>query len=293
VKKKILVTGSAGFIGGELVQRLLKEGHEVIGLDILKNSELPIDQYVVDLRAKQILDEDLWKEIEYVFHLAAVANINFAREHPDETFAINTLGTYNMAKNCLKYKIPLLYVSTCAVYGATKDIPRTELSLPEPTEIYAQTKFAAETFAKMPIQWVIPRFSTVYGPTMRSALATHIFLTKAVNSEKITLSGDGKQRRTWIYIDDLIEATYKIYDGKIFNEIINLGANESPSVKDLARWCYQVVHGETTRIPIEYGPARPGEVDEVISIEKAKRLLHWIPQYKLKAGLKKVYKEWK
>jgi len=288
----ILITGASGFIGKELAKALIKKGHEIVNLDVVKSEGLEVEEYIVDISDPKIIDHPIWKKVDYVYHLAAIANLNIAREKPDLAFEINARGTYHIARACEKNNLPLCYISTCATYGSTKDIPRTEKTLPEPTEIYAQAKFAGEVFAHIPPKWVILRFSTVLGTTMRAALATHIFLTKAMNKETIEISGDGSQRRTWINIKDLIEAVVKVYEKQIFYEVINLGGPDSPSVRNLAEICFEVTQGKNFKPLIKYVPARPGEVDEVVSSEKAKKLLDWKPKYTLKKGLEEIYKEW-
>lgn len=293
---KILLTGSNGFIGGELVSALRKKYPEtlIIGLDINMSDKFS-HSIKADITSKDLIEHPVWKEVDYIYHLAALANLDIARRLKQLCFRVNTYGTFNIARIARRYKIPMCYISTADIYGNSKDVPYTEETLPSPTEIYATTKLTGEYFVKTLVpKWCILRYATVISPNMRKELVTYIFLNKAINNESITIHGKGTQKRTWIFIDDLVEATIKVMDLGIFNEIINIAGKESISVSELGKLSYEVVHGEGCDYKIDFLPEREGQIfNKLISIEKAKKLLNWYPKIDIKEALDKCYRSWK
>jgi len=294
--RRILVTGSSGFIGSKLVQKLLSMEHEVIGLDIVRSicDDENFKHFSVDFTDKNELLSlfDLVKP-DVCYHVGAIADLNFARKHPAKTVEVNVMGTANLVEACKKHDILLNYVSTCCVYGNTTQHPTTEDAPKNPTEIYGQTKLAGECILLgyhqlygMPFNIVRP--STVYGEGMRPALAVYIFLTKAMKGEIIPIHGTGKQTRSFIYIDDLIDGMVKVLE-RSRNQVINLAGAQEISVIQLAHKCYEVCEREPN---FEFVEDRKGQVmKEQISIEKAKNLFSWRPIVDFDIGLKKTL-EW-
>jgi nucleoside-diphosphate-sugar epimerase len=304
---RILVTGSAGFIGRSLCRKLLEENHFVFGLDVI---ETPIKhQYfkslIGDITDSRYIDPDYgasdwWSEIDFVFHLAAMANVDEIRTQREKAFKVNLLGTFNIVEACRKNDIPMAIASTACVYGHTKQHPSTEDGETLPVDWYGVTKRAGEEIVKGLLKrWLILRFGTTYGPEMRPALCTYIFLDQAIKKQKFTIRGSGEQTRNWIYIDDLIDGCIKAMDWRMSsasgqNGIFNLTGTESFSVRDLATICSIMVNGGLLfEENIEYSPERPDDVFiENISNEKARKLLIWNPKTELYEGMKKIYEEW-
>lgn len=283
-KQMVLVTGGNGFIGKHLVDCLKKEGHQVEIFDI-KNGNDICDFKQVD---KAIKNKDV------AFHLAAVADINWARKHPYETMKINIGGTANIVEACRKYKVFLYYVSTCCVYGSQKKYPIDENVLLNPTEIYAHSKFAGEHiilgYAKMyNFKYNITRLATTYGPGMRPALGVYIFFNQALNNKPITVHGDGRQTRNLTYIDDIIDGMLAVFHSKVKNEIININSEEEVSALKMAKMIKRMTNNQS---PIVFIDQRYGQIfREAISAKKAKKLLGWQAKTSFKEGLEKTY-EW-
>lgn len=286
---RILVTGSSGFIGKSLVRKLISKGYEVIGLDLYTTDDIDFEQITGDITSEDIINNPIWKKIDYVYHLAAMANLDIAREFPNDCVTVNVIGTNNIVRACNMNNIPLCYISTCCCYGSTDTHPTTETSLTNPTEIYGATKLMAEYSVKLLKNWTILRIGTVIGPEMREALVTHIFLTQAMNNIPITIKGSGEQTRTWVYVEDLVEGISRVVDYNIDKEIINLAGFESVTVKQVADYCQKIVN-DTTEYEIDYLPERYGDTfHEEICISKAHELLHWKPKYSVYNGLKTSY----
>lgn len=293
----ILVTGSSGFIGAHLVKKLVGLEETVIGCDLVipHFSHEKFKNFTYDFTSPRL--EHLFKayNFECCYHLGAIANLNYAREHLHETVKVNVLGTANLVRFCDKYDVPLNYMSTCCVYGNTTEHPTTEEAPTRPTEIYGCTKLAGEQILRgyhhlTGLKHNIIRSSTVYGPGMRSALAIYIFLDKALKNQPIPIHGTGKQTRTFIYIKDLIDGVVKLRN-KFFNSPTNFAGKETLSVLQITKKCLQLTK---TKSKLTFMKDRPGQVMcENISSSKAEHLLSWKPKTRIDSGLQLTLKSLK
>lgn len=281
---KILVTGSAGFIGARTVEKLKERGHEIIPYDVVTGQNLMNFQQL----SKAI------QECDEVLHIAAAADLNWIKEHPYDGVILNIAATHNVAHLCAKYKKRMIYASTVCVYGNQKEHPETEETLPNPSELYACSKYAAEWVVRgygynygMP--WTILRFATIYGEGMREALGAHIFFTQAMKGEPITVHGDGKQERTLTYIDDLVDGIVKATENKegSKNDVFNLTAEEPISANKMAEDIKEITGSKSEIVNI---PQRANQtIKEEISAKKALSKFGWKANTSWDDGLKKTY----
>ncbi len=284
MSKKILVTGGKGFLGKRLVRNLINNNYSVATFDLADGQDITNYEQV----ANEVKKNDI------VVHLAAVADLNYAREHPKETMDVNILGTINVLEACRVYNKSLIFASTCCVYGNPDTHPADENTCPKPTEIYAHSKLAGEHlilgYAKhFGMKYNILRLATFYGPEMRPALAPYIFLKKAMKGEIIEIHGDGKQTRTFTYVDDIVDGIVAVLEKDVWNEIINITTEEEISVLDLARLCMEITGNN---VELKFVEDRPGQIyKEEILARKAERLLGWKAKVSMKEGLKRTY-EW-
>jgi len=278
-----LVTGGNGFIGAALVKRLRRAGYKVSIFDLPKHDICKYDQ--VDKAVKKV---------DIVYHLAAVADLNYAREHPQETFDVNITGTNNVALACAKHDVLLNFTSTCCIYGNQKKHPSNEKSLPNPTEIYACSKMAGEYIvlglAKLfGLRYNIMRIATTYGPGMRPALAVYIFLDKALKNKPIQIHGSGRQTRTFTYIDDEVEGMARFVESGVQNRIINITTEEEISILACAEKSLELCGKNKNKI--NFTEDRPGQIfKEHITARRARRLLNWEAKISMDEGLKRTLK---
>jgi len=291
---KILVTGSAGFIGARLCERLRQEGYFVRGFDRISIQEEYCHENIVgDLTEPEQVDSAV-SGTNAVFHLAAVANVNYAREHSLETVKVNVLGTSNVCEACKKYDVPIYYASTCCVYGNTSIHPTHEEAPLKPTEIYGCTKLAGEYVVLgynrlFGVPFNIMRYSTVYGKGMRKELAVFIFLEKAIRGESIPIDGSGKQTRSFIYVDDLIEANVLLLKSGVMNEIFNIAGKEEVSVLEVAEEALKLIGDKNNKL--FFREDRLGQVmREKIDISKIKKIVGWEPKVRFKLGVLNTFK---
>jgi nucleoside-diphosphate-sugar epimerase len=284
MNQKILVTGGKGFLGKRLIPVLIKKGYKVKSFDIVDSQDITKPQQI----------ERAIKNCDIVMHLAAVADLNYAREHPKETMDVNILGTINVLEGCRKYKKDLIFASTCCVYGNPDTHPVDENTFPKPTEIYAHSKLAGEHlilgYSKhFGIRYNILRLATFYGPEMRPALAPYVFLSRVMKGEPIEIHGTGKQTRTFTYVDDIVDGIVAVLKSGVWNEIINITTEEETSVLKLAKLAMKIVG---RKVPLKFVADRPGQIKkEQILARKAKKLLGWEAKISMEEGLRLTY-EW-
>lgn len=287
---RILVTGGRGFIGSRLVEKLREAGHEVYTYDIVDNQDL--------LNLGQL--EMAIGNVEVVFHVAAQADLTQMSQSPQagrDGVMRNVEATHNVAYLCAKYDKWLIYASTLCVYGNQKSHPSTEdETLPNPSELYACSKYAGEWLVKgygynYGMRWTIQRYATIYGPGMRPALGMHIFLRQALQEQPITVHGDGEQVRTLTYIDDLVEGIMAPLQKpeSAFSQVFNITADEEISANKMAKDIKTVTK---TKSEITHIEQRANQTfKESVSNGKIKKLLGWKPKTKWSEGVAKTH-EW-
>jgi UDP-glucose 4-epimerase len=280
---KILITGGKGFIGRHLVARLTSMGLDTESFDIVDGDDLKcLNQLRKKIHGKAV-----------VFHLAAVADLNWARKFPLKTMDINLQGTWNVAQACVESGAGLYFTSTMCVYGNQKVHPSTEETLPSPSEIYACSKLAGESIVTgfhhtYGLQYNIMRFATIYGEGTRPALATHIFLGQAMRGEPITIHGDGTQTRTLTHVDDLIDAILALYQSGKMNDVWNMSTTEEVSVLQMAQDAKRLTRSKS---PVVFIPQRVGQTHkESISADKMLRETGWQAKISWNDGIERMYK---
>lgn len=282
MKKNILITGGNGYVGAKLKLALEKEGHNVESFDLPKN--------ILNM-------EELEKAIErmdIVFHLAALAELNYTDAHPQETFEVNIIGTNNVAKVCAEKGAVLNFVSTACSYGNPLEVPSIEDSLVNPSDTYAMSKMAGEYIVKLwglseGLKYNILKWGTIYGQStnkdMRGDMCIQKFMEAAVKKQPIEITGNGRQNRCFIHLDDLTRALVLLVERGITGETINLTGNESISINDIAD--YALEFGATGKSYI--AERKDDFMDQNISIKKAKELLNWEPKIKFADGVASFY----
>lgn len=313
----IFITGSAGFIGSNLSEYLLKENHEVIGIDNfndfydpeLKRKNVKSTQKVAseckgsyqlyegDIRDPDKID-DIFKKhnIDVIVHLAAMAGVRPSIQKPYLYEDVNCTGTLVLLEKSKEYNMKnFILGSSSSVYGLNKKVPFSEDDLVNlPYSPYAQTKRANELQAQVyhqlyDINFACLRFFTVYGPRQRPDLAIRKFTQKIYNGEPIQIYGDGSYQRDFTYVDDIIDGIVKsiswISDGKKKFDIFNLGESDTTSVNELIDLIEKASGKEVIR---DYQDAVAGDVPITYAdISKSKEVLGYNPQTKIEEGIKK------
>jgi len=297
---KYAVTGGAGFIGSHLVKNLVERGNEVIVIDNLNTGKKEniekiskkIDFFEIDIRDFSAV-EDILKNIDGIFHEAALASVQDSFRIPDEFFEVNVNGTENIFKIGKKLGIKIVYASSSSVYGNPIRIPIKESDGKNPFNPYAKTKLEgdklAEKYAKNGLKVIGLRYFNVFGPRQSKEYAgvIKLFLERIQQGLSPLINGDGLQVRDFVYVDDVVNANILAMESNIDSEFFNIGTNSIISVLDLANI---IIKFSGLKLKPIHQPAVPGDVKATqADITKAKMMLKWKPTTDLKDWLKSTY----
>lgn len=299
---RALVTGAAGFVGSHLVERLMRDGVDVVALDCMtpyydlgqKRSN------VADLidAGIEILDTDLTTDdlapvlngVEVVFHQAGQPGVRASWDAFDSYVEHNVLATERLLRAARDAGVGrLVYASSSSVYGDADRYPTRETDLPKPKSPYGVTKLAAEHLVSLfarnfGLPTVALRYFTVFGPRQRPDMAMHRLVHSAITGDPFPLFGTGEQIRDFTYVDDVVEANIKAATAAIESEaVFNIAGGGSVTLSEVIA----IVERLTGRqIPIERTAAQKGDVHRTGgSIERAATVLEWTPQVSVEEGL--------
>ena len=297
---KAIVTGGAGFIGSHMVEFLLKKGFDVIVIDNMSNGQLDNVELFKDnphytflkIDLSKEFDDSYFKDIDYVFHMAALADIVPSIEEPLKYHESNVTATVKILEACRKYNIKkLIYSASSSCYGIPDNYPTDENAEIKPQYPYAFTKYVGEQYAlfwgrlyKVPV--ISLRYFNVFGTRARTndtyGAVFKVFLSQKLHNQPLTIVGDGTQTRDFIYVTDVVRANLMVAESDLNNEILNVGTGKPQSINYLA----ELIGGPTVNIP-----KRPGEPDSTnADITKIKKLLNWEPEVSFEEGVKIMLK---
>ena len=296
---KTLVTGGCGFIGSHLAEQLLLQGHEVTILDNLSCGRLAnIASFehhpMLRVVTADIVDRgqivEAFTDIDWVFHLAGIADIVPSIERPDAYFQNNVVGTINVLQCARDAGVKrLVYAASSSSYGIPSQYPTPGTAPIQPQYPYALTKYMGE---ELVLHWaqvyklaaVSLRLFNVYGPRSRTTGAYGavfgVFLAQKLKGKPFTVVGDGQQTRDFTYVTDVANAFVQAAQSEISGEAINVGSGNHYSVNALV----SLLGGERV-----YIPKRPGEPDCTFAdTTKIKQMLHWGPQVSFEQGVQNM-----
>jgi UDP-glucose 4-epimerase len=291
---KIVVTGGSGFIGSHLVDALVEAGHRVTVLDhrvYPHRSDVAFEDVdLLDLSSVMVAT----REAEQIFHLAAVSNVNYAYKYPAYSTALNVMGTTNVLEAARVNGSERVHLaSTVWVYnGAPNGIEADEtvpFYLHGAGHIYTSTKMACEMLCHnygelYDLPFTVLRYGIPYGPRMREELLIPAFLKKALAGEPLTIAGEGKQYRKFVYVTDIARAHLLAMQDCAVNETYNLEGPQKVTVREVAERIRDLI-GENVQITT--GPPRAGDSGgKEVSAEKAAREIGWRPEVDFQSGLK-------
>ena len=306
----VLITGSAGFIGSTLAEKLLLQGEKVIGLDCftdyydaaIKRGNLSqalqnpnftfIENDISEANLPSVL-----QDVECVFHTAGQPGVRGSWGNQFDTYVRNniiaTQRLFEAIKNLGK-TIKVVYSSSSSIYGNVDELPITEKTLPHPYSPYGVTKLAAEHLcmlynANFGIPVVALRYFTVYGPRQRPDMAFHIFSKAIIQKKPIIVLGDGTQTRDFTYVEDIADANIAAYRNDVNGAICNLGGGCRISVNGVLELFAEISGVQAT---VERREKMLGDVkDTWADTTRAKELLGFNPKFDLREGLRREY-EW-
>jgi UDP-glucose 4-epimerase len=279
---KFLLTGDMGFLGKRVKAALEAEGHEVAGFDYARG------QNILDTEALAKSFKE--SACETVIHLAAVADLNFFREDAEGCRRINVEGTRNVLKCCEQFGARLVFAGTCCSYGNNGCHPTDEESPLAPTEPYAVSKMDSEVdIKKAGGSHCIMRLATFYGPGMRGALCPAVFLDLAHRGKTLNIHGDGKQTRTFTFVDDIVSGVFTIATSEPKYDVVNVTTTESVSVLQIAALAKEVTGND---VPIEHIKDREGQILKEEILNHRLKSLGWEPKTDFATGMRLSYEDY-
>jgi UDP-glucose 4-epimerase len=294
---KILITGGSGFIGSHIVELYQDKAEEIRVLDNLRTGyRNNLDGLRHTFIEGSITDRELVKKavqgVDYIFHLAALVSVPESMAKPGECVDINVHGLLNVLEEAAAAGVKkLVFASSAAIYGDNPTVPKVETMIPEPKSPYAITKLDGEYYLSMfqnegRLQTAAIRFFNVFGPRQDPkgayAAAVPIFIEKAVNSEDITVFGDGGQTRDFIYVKDIAGALAFAVETPGVTGVFNAGYGGQITIEDLANG---LVSAADSASKILYAPERAGDVRHSRASADKLRAAGWVPRHTLEEGL--------
>ncbi len=307
-KKRILITGGAGFLGSHLCDRFIKEGFEVIAMDNLITGDLRNIEHLFKLKEFEFINHDVSKfvhvpgELHYILHFASPASPIDYLKIPIQTLKVGSLGIHNLLGLALSKKSRIMIASTSEVYGDPTVHPQPEeyygnVNPVGPRGVYDEAKrfqeamtMAYHTYHKVDTR--IVRIFNTYGPRMRlnDGRVLPAFIGQALRGEDLTIFGDGSQTRSFCYVDDLVEGIYRLLMSD-YVQPMNIGNPAEITIKEFAEEIIKLT-GTTQKIirqPLPKDDPKQRQPD----IRKAKEILKWEPKVSRAEGLKITYEYFK
>jgi UDP-glucuronate decarboxylase len=300
VKKRVLVTGGAGFLGSHLCSRLLSQECEVLCVDNYFTGTRRNIEPLLGERAFEVMRHDvtfpLYVEVDEIYNLACPASPIHYQRDPVQTTKTSVIGAINMLGLAKRLRAPILQASTSEIYGDPQVHPQTEdyrglVNPAGPRACYDEGKRCAETLCydygrqhRLPIR--VARIFNTYGPNMhpQDGRVVSSFIIQALNNAPITIYGSGSQTRSFCYVDDLVDGLTRLMnvDGDV-DGAVNLGNPFEVTISELARLILSLVG---SRSQLEFRPLPQDDPRQRCpDITRAKQLLHWSPKVGLEEGL--------
>jgi len=300
------VTGGAGFIGSNLVDRLLEECQEVVVIDNFfsgkrENLQKHKNNPKLKICKADICNSEIEKYLagaEMIFHLAAIPSVQYSLKNPEETDKVNIGGTLRLLESAREAGVKrFVFSSSCAVYGDKERLPLVETMKPEPKSPYAIQKNTSEHYCNLyhnayGLETICLRYFNVFGPHQdpNSEYSSLIpkFIKLIKSSTPPTINGDGKQTRDFVYVKDIVEANIlaaRTRNKEVFGEVFNIGTGKQISVNYVTEQLLAYLKKEIKPV---HGPAVAEMKAAQADIEKAKKNLYWEPKTTFEKGLEKT-----
>jgi len=304
---RFLVTGGAGFIGSNIVKKLVEKGYSVKVLDNFATGQRSnLEPFLKDIELIEGDIRDFWtvakatKGIDYILHQAALPSIPRSIDNPLTTTEVNINGTLNILEAARFNEVQrIVYASSSSVYGDSPVMPKEESMKPMPKSPYAITKLAGEEYCMnfyqlYGLETVALRYFNVFGPRQNPFSQYSAVIPKFINllksNQKPTIWGDGETSRDFTYIDNVVDANILACEKKAdTGNVINVACNKAYTLNELAEKLNKIIG---TDIPPSHGPDKIGDIKHSLAdISKAREILNYEPEIDFDEGLEKTV-EW-
>ncbi|TDQ31173.1 SDR family oxidoreductase [Zeaxanthinibacter enoshimensis] len=310
----ILVTGGAGFIGSNLCETLISNGNRVTCLDNFETGHLKNIEHLLENENFNLINGDIrdlttcrkaTSNIDYVLHQAALGSVPRSIKDPINSNEVNISGFLNMLVASRDSGVKrFIYAASSSTYGDSESLPKIEEKIGNPLSPYAITKYVNELYARIfsttyNLETIGLRYFNVFGrkqdPQGAYAAVIPKFVLQFMNHESPVINGDGLYSRDFTYIDNVIQMNLRAIiatNPKALNTVYNVAYGDRTTINEMAMLLKKYLSEfdpEIGNIPVTYGPKREGDIPHSLaSIEKARELLNYNPEYDFKAGLKEA-----
>lgn len=288
----ILVTGGSGFIGSHLIDRLEKEDHKVKVLDVVKPHKQGIKLVNANILDYKAL-EKATKGVDVVYHLAAYPDIGQAFAKPVEFMNVNTYGTLNVLEAARKNDVKrVIFSSSVWVYSTAEEDFVTETTQLNPSEAnhpFTLGKLISEAYLQnykrfYNQEFTILRYGVTYGSRAKPNGLVPCFIKKLINNEEVTVFGNGNQTRSLIHVKDIVEGNVAVLKDIAKNKTYNLDGSKPISINEFLKVIQELFD---KKVKIKYEETKEGDYKgKIVSIERARKELNWMPKVSLKEGIK-------
>ena len=297
-----VVTGGAGFVGSHLVQLLVEEGYEVTVIDNLQKGKKENLASVINKIKFQKMDiqdyesmRKILKNVDGVFHQAALTVVQDSFTRPEEYFDVNVHGTENIFKLANENKFKVVYASSSSVYGHKLETPITEDAERNPINPYGKTKLEAEyiveKYSKLNTEIIGLRYFNIFGKgqTLEYAGVITKFLDRINEGKSPIIFGDGSQIRDFIHVNDVARANLLAMESNSSNLIVNIGTGNAISILELAN---MMINASGLKIEPIFAEAIEGDIEKShADISQAKKYFNWEPKIELQDWLTEILKK--
>jgi len=301
--KRVVVTGGAGFIGSHLAEELARREYDVIIVDDLSTGKLENIKHLlyrnnVEFNQGSVTDllllTNLFHNIQYVFHQAAIPSVPRSISNPKASHEANMTGTLNVLQAAKDNGVKkIIYASSSSVYGDTPTLPKREDMAPNPRSPYAVTKLAGEHYCQVfrevyGLSTICLRYFNIYGPRQEPdsqyAAAIPKFIQGALHNKPLTIFGDGNQTRDFTFVKDAVEANILAAESDA-SGVFNIGSGENITINDLIR-----IIGGTLPVELEvvHQEPRQGDIRHSLADTSKAKTFDYEPRYSLEDGLKET-----
>ena len=310
--RKILVTGGAGFIGSNLIARLIENGYQVTCLDNLSTGfKENIQEFLThenfEFVEGDILDFDLLLEltqkVDVVSHQAALGSVPRSIKDPQLSNRVNIEGTLNVFKACVDNQVEkVIYAASSSTYGDSSDLPKQEDKIGVPLSPYAVTKYVNELYANVfnrvyGLNTIGLRYFNVFGPKQSPggpyAAVIPLFMKSVLDGESPTINGDGLTSRDFTFVENAVEANLMAIEAPLasYNSVYNVAYGETTTLNQL----FDYIKAEAkSDVEVVHGEERAGDIRHSLAdISKARKHLKYDPKYSIKEGLKITFNWYK
>ena len=280
---KVLVTGGSGFIGSHVVDKLIETGHSVKILDLKEPQRGDVEYVKGNILERETVKNSI-RDVDFIYHFAAASNIDLVKDNPLKTIEFNVMGTAYLLEEARHTNIQRFVLASSVFLHDKRG------------HLYTTSKLSSEMICKdynklFSVPYTILRIGTAYGPRSRNADVVSIFVEKALRNEDLIIYGSGKQKRNFIYVEDIAFACTAIINENAKNKTFVIAGDDSITIEDLGNMVKEIVN---PAIKIYFRPGEEREDDylgEIADLGFAERSIGWRPKVDITSGIMK-YKKW-